>query len=35
VLAVGTCLWFWPILTAQPLKDAMSFQHWMWLDSWR
>ncbi|WP_206238173.1 phospholipid carrier-dependent glycosyltransferase [Novosphingobium terrae] len=35
VLAVGTCLYFWPLLTAAPLKDAMSFQHWMWLDSWR
>lgn len=35
VLAVGVCAWFWPVLSAAPLHDTMSFQRWMWVDSWR
>ena len=37
VLAASVALfaWFWPILSAAPLADAQSFNHWMWLDSWR
>lgn len=27
--------WFHPILSAAPLEGPQSFNHWMWLDSWR
>jgi len=27
--------WFYPILSAAPLAGPQSFNHWMWLDSWR
>jgi dolichyl-phosphate-mannose--protein O-mannosyl transferase len=36
VLAVGVFVWFWPVLSAAPLHHGvMSFQRWMWLESWR
>lgn len=41
-IAVGTLAgslaifaWFYPILSAAPLDGPQSFNHWMWLDSWR
>lgn len=36
-LAAGAALfaWFWPIISAAPLAGPQSFNHWMWLDSWR
>jgi dolichyl-phosphate-mannose-protein mannosyltransferase len=35
-LAVGVFGWFWPVLSAAPLHDGvMSFQRWMWVESWR
>jgi len=27
--------WFYPILSAYPLKGAQSYETWMWLDGWR
>ena len=37
VLAASVALFagFWPILSAAPLAGPQSFNHWMWLDSWR
>ena len=33
--SVAVFAWFYPILSAAPLAGAQSFNHWMWLDSWR
>ena len=36
VLAVSVFGWFWPVLSAAPLgQGVMSFQRWMWVESWR
>jgi dolichyl-phosphate-mannose--protein O-mannosyl transferase len=37
VLAGSVALFagFWPILSGAPLAGPQSFNHWMWLDSWR
>jgi len=33
-VALVVFLFFYPILAAQPLADAQSFNHWMLLKSW-
>lgn len=33
--SVALFAWFYPILSAAPLAGPQSFNHWMWLDSWR
>ncbi|MDZ4308766.1 phospholipid carrier-dependent glycosyltransferase [Allopontixanthobacter sp.] len=33
--SVAIFAWFYPILSAAPLAGPQSFNHWMWLDSWR
>lgn len=35
-LSAGMFLWFYPIISAAKLHDGKrSFEHWMWLNSWR
>jgi dolichyl-phosphate-mannose--protein O-mannosyl transferase len=35
-LSCGVLLWFYPIIAAAPLHHGRdSFEHWMWLASWR
>ncbi|MCB2080422.1 MAG: phospholipid carrier-dependent glycosyltransferase [Novosphingobium sp.] len=33
--SIAMFAWFYPILSAAPLKGTHAFLHWMWLDSWR
>lgn len=33
-LAVGLFIYFYPIISAQPLWGPPAFQHWMWFGSW-
>jgi dolichyl-phosphate-mannose-protein mannosyltransferase len=33
--SMGLFWFYWPILTAAPLRAPSSFQTWTWLDSWR
>ncbi len=33
-LAGGLFLYFYPIISAQPLAGPAAFQHWMWFGSW-
>ena len=33
--SVGLFAFFFPILSAMPLDGQMSFQKWVWIDSWR
>jgi dolichyl-phosphate-mannose--protein O-mannosyl transferase len=36
LVAAGMFVWFYPILSAAPLHHGKaSFEHWMWLKSWR
>lgn len=35
-IAIGMFAWFYPIISAAPLHEGrISYQRWMWLDSWR
>lgn len=33
--SVAMFAWFWPIISAASLAGPQSFNHWMWLNSWR
>ena len=37
VLAASVAMFagFWPIISSAPLAGPQSFNHWLWLDSWR